>query len=69
MGMTQLPTYAQVVYFEHDGRTVSGEVRSTVSGGGWNHVVLFSRDLGHTHRINDGIVVDAADLLPAPTPV
>lgn len=62
-----MPAFAETVYFEHGGRTVSGEVRSTVTGGGEpDRVVVYSRDLGHTHRIDHGITVRVADLLPAP---
>jgi hypothetical protein len=62
-----LPTFGQTVYFRHDGRTVSGEVRSTRTGGNLpDAVVVFSTDLGHTHRIDHGIAVNVADLLPAP---
>lgn len=73
MGMTQmsnvfpsLPDFNETVYFEHGGRVLSGIVRSTCTGGGFNEIVAFSTELGHVNRIDDGVRVQVADLLPKP---
>lgn len=68
--LVELPAFGATVHFVHEGRMVSGEVRSTVTGGGEPaRVVLFSRDLGHTHRIDHGVTIRVADLVAVRVPV
>lgn len=66
--MSDIPEPGSTVHFRHDGRTVSGRVVSTCTGGGFSEVVVYSRELGHVNRIDDSIRVQVSDLLPELSP-
>lgn len=52
------------ISFRYNGRTYTGQVRSTVDHGPVRiSVIVFSKMMGHTHSINDGHVVMPSELI------